>query len=235
MIREKGLSVLRIYGRTGSSVNNVAVVLRAFDQSHRHISFLDGLASMAEQGSARAKVLLLQEPTSAAARSLEAKLVFHGASFTSPGFFDFLGKLNPLEVLREFLNDRHRRRQDRDYRERMEEEKLSLENELLQNSVIKERIEILKTAGIPEEQLRLLTRRLLPGFKQIESAISLGMITQAQVIPISVIRQLPAEIERESSQYPPAESATQVSEAEAMVVEDDERDLEADAGQPAFV
>jgi len=54
------------------------------------------------------------------------------ASFSihSPGFWEVLGGLNPLQQIREYLNDRHKRRQDREFREAAEKKKLEIENEL---------------------------------------------------------------------------------------------------------
>src|SRR5690606_29760866 len=77
------------------------------------------------------------------------RLVLNRVRIESPGFWEFLGSLNPLLHIREYLNDRHRRRQDQEYREASEKKRLELENELLQaqierefNTVLKERIEI---------------------------------------------------------------------------------------------
>ena len=38
------------------------------------------------------------------------QLILSAVSLTSPGFWEFLGTLNPLDVLRKYLNDRHERR-----------------------------------------------------------------------------------------------------------------------------
>ncbi len=79
----------------------------------------------------------------------------------SPGFFEFLGMLNPLLQIREYLNDRHERRKDRDYREIADREKMSLENELLQRQIRKEELDILghelgimRDMGFDEDYLR---------------------------------------------------------------------------------
>ena len=45
------------------------------------------------------------------------RLIVARVELASPGFWEFLGLLNPLEVTRKYLEDRHRRRQDREYRE----------------------------------------------------------------------------------------------------------------------
>lgn len=93
----------------------------------------------------------------------EYKLEVKRIQIASPGFWEFLGALNPLQQIREYLNDRHRRRQDREYREQAEREKLRLENELIQrqiwekeNSVFRGRIEMLREIGFSDEEIRRL-------------------------------------------------------------------------------
>ena len=81
----------------------------------------------------------------------------------SPGFWEFLGALNPLLQIREFLNDRHKRRQDREYREQSERERLSLDNEMIQrqiwekdNSILQGRISILRDIGLSDDDIRAI-------------------------------------------------------------------------------
>ncbi|WP_156464249.1 hypothetical protein [Afipia sp. Root123D2] len=91
----------------------------------------------------------------------ESQLVLRGATFNSPGFWEFFGKLNPLEVLRLYLNDRHERRKDKSYREGHENEKLRLENELRKNEIFSGKLRILREMGVTEEELSALKNRLL--------------------------------------------------------------------------
>ncbi|MEM1552874.1 MAG: hypothetical protein QXH03_09450 [Candidatus Bathyarchaeia archaeon] len=93
----------------------------------------------------------------------EYKLEVKRIQIESPGFWEFLGALNPLQQIREYLNDRHKRRQDREYREQAERERLRLENEWIQrliwekeNSVFRERIGILREIGFSDEEIRRL-------------------------------------------------------------------------------
>ena len=58
----------------------------------------------------------------------ENKLTITKINIQSPGFWEVLGSLNPLQQLREYLNDRHERRKDRQWREQTEKEKAVLEN-----------------------------------------------------------------------------------------------------------
>ncbi len=82
-------------------------------------------------------------------------------SFLSPGFWDFLGSLNVLEVIRKYLCDRHERRKDIKYKELAEKEKLDLDNELLKCKVISEKIKIAEKVGIDIHELAPLLNEFL--------------------------------------------------------------------------
>lgn len=91
----------------------------------------------------------------------EYRLELRRVSIQSPGFWEFVGALNPLQQLREYLKDRHERRKDREYRERAEKDKLRLDNELLQrqilekeNSLLHEQIAIMRELGFSDAELR---------------------------------------------------------------------------------
>jgi hypothetical protein len=93
----------------------------------------------------------------------DRRLVLTRVQIESPGFWEVLGSLNPLQQIREYLNDRHKRRQDREFREAAETEKLRLENDLIQrqvwekeNAVLRERILVLKEMGYSEQEIRQL-------------------------------------------------------------------------------
>jgi hypothetical protein len=58
------------------------------------------------------------------------RLIVSRVVLESPGFWEFFGKLNLLEVIRQYLNDRHERDKDREYRSAAEREQLALENAL---------------------------------------------------------------------------------------------------------
>jgi hypothetical protein len=89
------------------------------------------------------------------------RLILTGVRLASPGFWDFLGKLNPLEVLRQYLNDRHERRKDYKYRESAEERRLLLENLERENRVIAERIRIARDLGATTSDLAPLLNDLI--------------------------------------------------------------------------
>jgi len=89
------------------------------------------------------------------------QLVLSSVRLTSPGFWEFLGTLNPLDVLRQYLNDRHERRKDREYRETAEQRRLALENLSLENKVLSERIRLAKDLGATDRDLAPLLNALV--------------------------------------------------------------------------
>lgn len=99
-------------------------------------------------------------PLRAASLPPTARLTLERVRIESPGFWEFMASLNPLQQIREYLNDRHRRRQDRDFREASERERLQLENELIrhqiaerQNTILRDRIAILREIGYTDEDI----------------------------------------------------------------------------------
>lgn len=89
------------------------------------------------------------------------QLVLSAVQLSSPGFWEFLGKLNALEVIRQYLNDRHERRKDREYRESAERRRLTLENLSLENRVLSERVRLAKELGASDQDLAPLLNELV--------------------------------------------------------------------------
>jgi hypothetical protein len=82
-------------------------------------------------------------------------------NINSPGLWEFIGQLNPLQQIREYLNDRHERRKDKDYRQAAERRRLDLENEALSLRIVEDRLRILadqlslmREHGFDDGQLR---------------------------------------------------------------------------------
>ena len=87
------------------------------------------------------------------------RLEISKVSINSPGVWEFLGALNPLEQIRRYLQERHDRIREMELR-RYEKEKLELENELIRQEVIRRKIENIREAyrlhkkyGMPLEDL----------------------------------------------------------------------------------
>ena len=109
--------------------------------------------------------------------SARSRLTLRAVRLESPGWWDVLGKLNPLEVIRQGLNDRHERKKDNDYRNSAEREKGVLENELLRNTVIAGRIAIARDVGFSDEDLAPIVNNLL-----LEPFNSLGQYQDRGVV-----------------------------------------------------
>ncbi|HVZ90804.1 MAG TPA: hypothetical protein VG843_04065 [Rhizomicrobium sp.] len=89
------------------------------------------------------------------------RLILRSVELHSPGFWEFLGSLNPLEVLRKYLGDAHERRKDREYREDAEKRKLDLENKLREAQVLQKEIDIAKSIGATDQDFAPLRNALV--------------------------------------------------------------------------
>jgi hypothetical protein len=145
-----GTSVLRVSGTTGSAAADVGRWLLDLDDAYSNV--LAFLEIINDAFIALRPELVRETMRSGRAVDLIApseRLRFQGASFSSPGWWDVFGKLNPLEVIRQYLNDRHEHRKDREYREAADRTRLDLENDLLRTKVIAEKLTIAREIGVP--------------------------------------------------------------------------------------
>lgn len=88
-------------------------------------------------------------------------LIINKVNIQSPGFWEFLGALNPLQQIREYLNDRHERCKDKKYRSRQEEELGDLSIMEKKNNILNQRIEMLKGLGYSETEIRQLVTSMI--------------------------------------------------------------------------
>lgn len=107
-------------------------------------------------------------------------LVVNKVVLGSPGFWEFVGALNPLEVLRKYLNDRHERRKDREYREGAERSRLQIENALAELDVLRRIAELEREFGpeaIPDGlRLRLLAAEVREPLEELSDFEQRGLI-----------------------------------------------------------
>jgi hypothetical protein len=82
------------------------------------------------------------------------QLVISKIVIQSPGFWEFLGNLNPLYQIREYLKDHHGRKKDNDFRIAQEKAKGELEIVNLQLDLVEKYISTLQRAGFADEQIR---------------------------------------------------------------------------------
>lgn len=167
-------SILRIYANSEVPVEDILEYLHALEFAYNCILLLDHIVAKAEAMALHDRyqcsysfwnlVVHIWPPKPDLVSTLvplNEKLIFRSAIFESPGFWEFLGSLNPLEVIREYINDRHERRKDREYREEAEKRRLFLENEILLNRIAGERVAILKSLDVPPAEISLLMQGLL--------------------------------------------------------------------------
>ncbi len=107
----------------------------------------------------------------------------------SPGYWKLLGSKGPLEVIRKSLNDRHERKKDREYRNdqerrrlELENERRDLENEGLATSLLRERLQLLRDAGVPQAEIdRLLVVYAERPLNILGQHVDSGMIQESDV------------------------------------------------------
>jgi hypothetical protein len=176
---------LRVHGQGGVEVELAAAYLTDLKQAYDSILFfeasIDGMRRIARdfpfplypfgldfrRPSASRRTGLgahywpptAQEIASSVPRA--EQLILASVSINSPGYWDFIGALNPLEVLRKYLNDRHERRKDHEYRESAEQRRLALENLSLENKVISERVRLAKEIGATDRDSAPLLNELV--------------------------------------------------------------------------
>lgn len=98
----------------------------------------------------------------------EGSLFISSMRMNSPGFWEFIGALNPLEALRKILHDKHERAKDIEYRNKHENIKLEMENEKrrlelleISDTIAYRRIDELRRCGENKDELLRLTKYVL--------------------------------------------------------------------------
>ena len=86
----------------------------------------------------------------------DERLYLSKINIQSPGFWEVIGSLNPLQQIREYLKDRHERKKDNEFRNDFEKRKAELELLEKEGNIIKERIELLKSLGYSDLEVRPL-------------------------------------------------------------------------------
>lgn len=118
---------------------------------------------------------------------LRSALELRAVVLQSPGFWEFVGALNPLETLRKYLTDRHERLKDVNYRNGLDAERLLYENSLLKIKQVSETIDVLRKAHVSEVDIAAIVRDLLfvPTLQlqslQDKSVISYADLTDSRV------------------------------------------------------
>jgi hypothetical protein len=184
VLRDERAGILHVVGMAPVATADVAAYLSHLEHAYNSIVTFSGIITDAFIGLRSElphRLIILKQSSSLIAPS--ERLLLYRASLASPGSWEFIGKLNPLEVIRQYLNDRHERRKDLEYREAEERKRLGLENELLKNKVISERLQLARDLGVPERDLIFAANRLLfEPLRQLDSSQDQGVIQNAEII-----------------------------------------------------
>ena len=179
---------LRVRSEGGHPVGDVLDLLNAFNAAYDGLSLfnmvLEGYVNGSVAGNSRISrgrwlrfISRLTDYGLKRELNYGQQLILASVELSSPGFWEFMGTLMPLEVLRRYLDDRHRRRQDRAYREGREDRRLQLENMLLENQVIRGRIAAARQLGMTNGDIsQLLERFIVEPFRLIDQVETRGMI-----------------------------------------------------------
>ena len=149
---------LIVFSEDHLPVARVSSFLEAIDSAYVSLSDLHASLSsestVISERSTRPKYypLLVGKPINVS--GFDSILELSRVHMNSPGIWEFLGKLNPLEVIRLALNDAHERRKDRSYRESAEADALRLNNLLSRVKLVKEYAELLKQMGASDKEIR---------------------------------------------------------------------------------
>lgn len=128
----------------------------------------------------------------------DERLSITKVSIGSPGFWEVLGSLNPLQQLREYLKDRHERLKDKGGRQQEELRGVSLENDKktieirrmelenikLENEIVRGQVETLRQMGYADEQIRrLLNRHYFEPLSKLDGHQNSGLLETAVIEP----------------------------------------------------
>ena len=111
-------------------------------------------------------------------------LYLHRAEFSSPGIIELIGKLNPLEQIRLYIQERHERKIAKD-KARVEIAHDYLE--LLQKTTL-----MLRDAGVKQADIRrILERRIMQPLKALDDLKSSDIVEEFSVIEVIPQERLP--------------------------------------------
>ena len=148
------LEILRIYGNGEIPTEYMSVVLNRIHVAYEGLLFLDFIADLTSSqikskhyNFTPTEFGITEKTPLLSLHKLVTKSVF----LQSPGWWEFLGKINPLETIRQYLNDRHERRKDESYRNQIEKNVLTLE-------LVEKVICVAKQAGMSDSEIASMVR-----------------------------------------------------------------------------
>lgn|GEM_PF-3573772 len=184
---------LRIHGDNDALVGDISSFLQNLERAYNSAYVLDSIIEEAEELSRMGTAptiplrnqlwMLWWPPTPEKVASMVPKadrLRFSSVESHSPGCWNFLGKLNPLDVIQQYLN---RRQQDREYGSSANARSLDLENQNLELNIFERRITFLKQLGASDKDLALLREHLLAkSLQQLNPYQDQGLILKCEIV-----------------------------------------------------
>lgn len=174
---------LEIGGSGDWTALEMAGVLRAIDTSYRVCSHIELEAHdlvLRQRRHGPRRPLLLPRFTIPDEVGVAQPLIVGRVRFESPGLLEFLGALNPLEVLRKYINDRHERQKDRSYRDEAERRALELQNAILELRYVREAAELereFQSNRVPADQIQQLwLSRIQKPLDEVAGYVDRGLI-----------------------------------------------------------
>jgi len=161
---EKGM--IRIDGEGGLPVSEVRQLLSTIEHAYNSLLIFEAATEPASTSRTGGVPIWTPEPKFSLEESMTLvlpsdRLVLQRVELASPGFWEFMGTLNPLEVIRKYLQDRHERQKDRAYRAALEAEKMRMQILLDETELIGKRLRIAKEVGAPEHITASLLNELV--------------------------------------------------------------------------
>ncbi len=188
------LITIKLYGVGEISPDHASLILQRFSSAYYGILFLDQVSRINKRYTVRKIYKTIEfnpyyeiwrfddEIEAMLPEQFTYPLELKGAIFQSPGFWEFIGKIDPLKHIREFLNERHTRKKDIKYRDKYEEKELDLKNKLLQLDVVNKAIEISKKAGVSDEEISKIVRdNVLVPMLKLETFQDAKMISHIEI------------------------------------------------------
>lgn len=186
--------IVKLYGVGEISPDYAALILQRFSSAYYGLLFLDQISMLSNSRTVRNIYQAVEfnslyeiwrfddEIMSMIPDQFAYPLELKGAVFQSPGFWEFIGKLDPLKHIREYLNERHNRKKDNNYRNKYEEKELDLKSKLLELDVIRKAIKVLKEAGVPDDEITKIIRdNVLVPMLKLETFQDANMISYLEI------------------------------------------------------
>jgi hypothetical protein len=108
------------------------------------------------------------------------RVLIKAVEFSSPGFWEFLGKLVIWETARKYINDCDERRKDREWREKQQKDAGDIENV----SKLLDVAERLKAMGHPDSVVNgVINRYVMAPLDRLVKRINLGPFKNPRVLP----------------------------------------------------